>query len=239
MAQYVMRDRKSLFRQYLAGMYDSVVITDPNGHIIESNPRAEEHFGRTADETADKHISFLIPGLKPEIVQRVRRGIADGRHMMIDATGRGKDGEGFACEIAVSVIDLKEPGDLVFTIRNVERRRRVREMLRARECAFGVSQAAMFACAPDGTFTDANESFLEMFALGDVEEAKKHSFAELMPDEPLADNFRKALDGEGSAVSISAESGDGEGGAEVEVALAPVRDGRKIRGVAGSIIKVG
>ena len=45
MPLFVPKDRKSLFRQFLAGMYDAVVITDPNGHILEINPRAEEHFG--------------------------------------------------------------------------------------------------------------------------------------------------------------------------------------------------
>ena len=43
-ALFVPKDRKSLFRQFLAGMYDAVVITDPNGHILEINPRAEEYF---------------------------------------------------------------------------------------------------------------------------------------------------------------------------------------------------
>ena len=42
MPLFVPKDRKSLFRQFLAGMYDAVVITDPNGHIIEINPRAGE-----------------------------------------------------------------------------------------------------------------------------------------------------------------------------------------------------
>ena len=63
MPLFVPKDRKSLFRQFLAGMYDAVVITDPNGHIIEINPRAEEHFGYSQDEVIDRPISFFIPGL--------------------------------------------------------------------------------------------------------------------------------------------------------------------------------
>ena len=56
MPLFVPKDRKSLFRQFLAGMYDAVVITDPNGHIIEINPRAGEHFGYSQDEVIDRPI---------------------------------------------------------------------------------------------------------------------------------------------------------------------------------------
>jgi len=238
MPLFVPKDRKSLFRQFLAGMYDAVVITDPNGHILEINPRAEEHFGYVQDEVVDRPISFFIPGLAPEIVQRIRRGLEDDRHMMIDANGLSKSGAKFACEVTVSVIDLMDPGDLVFTVRNVERRRRMREMLRAKENAFGISRDALFTCGADGRFTNVNQSFLEMFALSSEDEARERFFADLMPDQPLPENFAKALEGETSTVGIVAESSEGEDDEEVEVTLAPNRDGRKVRGVVGSIVKV-
>lgn len=237
-ALFVPKDRKSLFRQFLAGMYDAVVITDPNGHILEVNPRAEEHFGYTQEEVLDKPISFYIPGLSPEIVQRIRKGLEDDRHMMIDANGLNKDGTKFACEVTVSIIDLMDPGDLVFTVRNVERRRRVREMLRAKENAFQISQAALFACDTEGRFTQVNDTFLQMFGLDDEEEAKAHVFGDFMNDDPLPDNFKKALEGEDSTIGIVAESDEGEDDDEIEITLAPNRDGRKIRGVVGSVMKV-
>ena len=129
---FVHKDRKSLFRQFLAGMYDAVVITDPNGHIIEINPRAVEHFGYESDEVVDKPISFYIPGLTAAVVQRVRNGLKDDRHMVIDAGGKRKDGGRIACEVMVSVVDLANPGDLVFTIRNVEKRRNAMNVYRAK-----------------------------------------------------------------------------------------------------------
>ena len=50
MSLFVPKDRRSLFRQFLTGMYDAVIIADPNGHILDVNPRAVEHFGRDLDE---------------------------------------------------------------------------------------------------------------------------------------------------------------------------------------------
>ena len=238
MALFVPKDRKSLFRQFLAGMYDAVIITDHNGHIIEINPRAEEHFGYVQDEVVDKPISFFIPGLSPEVVQRIRRGLENDRHMMLDAKGRCKSDDKFACEVTVSVIDLMDPGDLVFTVRNVERRRRIMEMLRAKETAFQISQAALFSCDVDGRFTHVNDAFLKMFGLEDENDACSHVFTDYMNDDPLPDNFRKAVAGEESTVGIVAETDDAEDDEEIEISLSPIRSGRKVKGVAGSIFKV-
>ena len=134
MALFIPKDRRSLFRQFLAGMYDAVVITDPNGHILEINPRTVEYFGRDLDEVLDRPVAVFIPGLKQEIVTRIRKGLEGDRHVVIDANGVDKEGRKVACEVAVSSIDLMNPGDLVFTIRNVEKRmaeamRKAREQL--------------------------------------------------------------------------------------------------------------
>ena len=236
MSLFVPKDRKSLFRQFLTGMYDAVVITDPNGHILEINPRAVEHFGYEQDEVLDKHISFYVPGLQPEVVQRIRKVLEGDRHVMIDANGKGKDGSKIACEIAVSVIDLMDPGDLVFTIRNVERRREIMNAYRAKANAFEVAQVALFGCDEKGRITSANDAFCEMFDLADAETAMRHVFADFMTDDPLPANFRKALAGEMTVTGIVADGDDGDQ-EELEVILAPNMQGRKIHGVVGSILK--
>ena len=237
MPLFVPKDRKSLFRQFLAGMYDAVVITDPNGHILEINPRAEEHFGYTQDEVIDRPISVYIPRLEPEIVQRIRKGLAEDRHMMIDANGLTRDGKKVACEVTVSIVDLKDPDDLVFTIRNMERRRAIMNAYRAKANAFQLAHCALFGCDNDGNIRDCNDAFCEMFGLKDDEEARKHVFTDFFGDDPLPENFRKALAGEVSATGIVAE-GDDADEHEVEVILGPNMHGRKNHGVVGSVIRV-
>ena len=237
MAIFVPKDRKSLFRQFLAGMYDAVVITDPNGHIIEINPRAEEHFGWSQDELLDKPVSKVIAGLSTEIVQRIRRGLDENHRMLLDSRGLCKGGDKFWCEVTVSVIDLMDPDDLVFTVRNVERRRKLRERLRAKENAFDIAAAALFACDSEGLFTEVNAEFLEMFGLEDVEAARRLHFTDLIDDDPLPDDFKKALAGETSTVGIVAKSDDDDDH-EIEVRVGPSRLGNKIVGVVGSICRV-
>lgn len=237
MPLFIPKDRKSLFRQFLAGMYDAVVITDPNGHILEVNPRAVEHFGYEQDEVIDKHVSFYVPGLAPEVVQCIRKMLEGDRHVMIDANGKCKDGSKIACEIAVSKIDLMDPDDLVFTIRNVERRREIMNAYRAKANAFEVAQVALFSCDANGNFREVNSSFCAMFGLADGEDARQHAFSDFMNDAPLPENFKKALAGETTVTGIVAE-GDGEDQEELEIILAPNMQGRKTLGVVGSILKV-
>ena len=238
MALFIPKDRKSLFRQFLAGMYDAVVITDPNGHILEINPRTVEYFGREMDEVLDQPVSVFIPGLRQDVVARIRRGLEGDRHVVIDANAMSKDGRKVACEVAVSSIDLMNPGDLIFTIRNVERRREYMNVFRARSNAFQLSQTALFWCAADGRIADCNVTFLQLFGLKDVAEAQAHFFADFMNDDPLPENFKKALAGETTTTGIVAEGDDAEDQEELEIVLAPNLHGRKQNGVVGSILKV-
>ena len=234
MALFVPKDRRSLFRQFLAGMYDAVVITDPNGHIIEINPRTTEYFGRGIDEVIDQPVSVFIPGLKPDVVLRIRKGLEGDRHVVIDANGLTKDGRKIACEVAVSCIDLMNPGDLIFTIRNVERRREYMNAFRAKANAFQIAHCALFGCDEKGNIRDCNDAFCELFGLKDVEEARKHVFSDLMDDEPLPENFQKALAGETTVTGIVAD-GDDDDQEELEIILAPNMHRRRNHGVVGSI----
>ena len=227
---FVPKDRRSLFRQFLSGMYDAVVITDPNGHILEINPRAVEYFGREADEVVDQPVSVFIPGLKQDVVLRIRKGLEGDRHVVVDANGVAKDGRKVACEVAVSCIDLLNPGDLIFTIRNVERRRAYMNAFRDRANAFDISSDALFACDDEGKIRECNAAFLALFGLADVAAARGKVFADLMGAEPLPENFRRALAGERTTASVP-----GLG----EVTLAPNVHVRKTVGVVGSVRREG
>ena len=68
------------------------------------------------------------------------------------------------------------------------------------------------------------------------ETAKTKSFSDFMNDDPLPENFRKALAGERTVTGIVAEGDDGSE-EEVEVVLAPNLVARKVIGVVGSLLK--
>ena len=232
------QDHKSLYRQLMAGMYDALLVTDPNGHLIDLNPRAAEYFMCQQEEVWDKPVATLIPGVTTQMVSRIRKGLDDARHIMLDAKCQRKDGTWFAAEVTISVIDLINNGDLVFTVRNTERRRKQWLALRSRANAFEYAQSACFVCDSGRMFRAANRAFLTMFDKENEEAVLGHTFDELMPDDPLPSLFDRALAGEQLAFRIGADT-DTDNVAEVEVQLAPDRQGKdKILGVVGSILQV-
>ena len=232
-----MKDHRSLFRQLLAGMYDAVLITDPNGHLLELNPRAKEFLQYETDEVMDSPVGRFIPGVTPEIVQRIRSGLAQARHMMIDANCLRKDGTAFSAEVTVSLIDLLDPGDLVFTIRNTERRRRQIDAFRTKENAYAVSQSALFACSADGRFKATNAAFRDMFGFENEDDALRAEFCEVFDDEPMTALFDRAFKGETVGVRLTAQEDDVDS-QDVEVQLAPDVHGKKTVGVVGSVVRV-
>ena len=233
-----MKDHRSLFRQLLAGMYDAVLITDPSGHLLNLNARAKEYFRYDSDDILDSPIGRFIPGVTPAIVQRIRNGLDQARHMMLDANCLRKDGTVFPAEVTVSLVDLMNIGDLVFTVRSTERRRRQLDAFRTKENVCSIAQSALFACAPDGRFRWANSACLDMFGYESEDDLLKLSFTDLMSDEPLPELFARALDGERSATRITAEEGDAGEKKDIEIQLAPDLHGKKTVGVVGSIIRV-
>ena len=233
-----MKDHRSLFRQLLAGMYDAVLITDPSGHLLNLNARAKEYFRYDSDDILDSPIGRFIPGVTPAIVQRIRNGLDQARHMMLDANCLRKDGTVFPAEVTVALVDLMNIGDLVFTVRSTERRRRQLDAFRTKENVCSIAQSALFACAPDGRFRWANSACLDMFGYESEDDLLKLSFTDLMSDEPLPELFARALDGERSATRITAEEGDAGAKKDIEIQLAPDLHGKKTVGVVGSIIRV-
>lgn len=232
------QDHKSLYRQLMAGLYDALLVTDPNGHLIELNPRATEYFLCKQEEVWDKPVATLIPGVTAQMVNRIRKGLDDARHIMLDAKCQRKDGSWFAAEVTISVIDLINSGDLVFTVRDTERRRKQWQALRSKANAFENAQSACFVCDGEHVFRAVNAAFLKMFGAAGQETVLGRAFEALMPDEPLPTLFNRALAGEPSVHRIGAHT-DTEDVAEVEIQLAPDSQGKdKILGVVGSVVRV-
>ncbi len=220
----------------MGGLYDAMLVTDPNGHLIELNPRATEYFLYKQDEVWDKPVGKLIPGVTQQMIERIRKGLDDSRHIMLDAKCERQDGSTFAAEVTISVVDLINSGDLVFTVRNTERRRKQLQVLRSKANAFDNAQSACFVCAADRAFRAVNRAFLTMFELASEEEVVGRLFEELMPDDPLPSFFDRALTGERLEYRIGADT-EAEEVVEVEVLMAPDRHGKdRIVGVVGSIL---
>ena len=232
------QDHRSLYRQLMAGMYDAVLVTDPNGHLIEINPRAAEYFAYTLEEVWDKPVAMLIPGVTQQMLARIRKGLDDSRHIMLDAKCQRQDGSAFLAEVTISIIDLMNIGDLVFTVRNIERRRKQWQALRSTANAFENALSGCFVCDTGRIFRMVNANFLKLFDIENAEAIIGCPFEQVMPDEPLPSLFDQALRGEKVICRVGADTETGDV-AEVEIQMSPDCHGKdKILGVVGSILQI-
>lgn len=234
---YIGKDYKTLYQQLISGLYDALILTDPDGHILDISPRAVEFFGYNPKGLYDLPISTVIPGATPSVIQRIKRGFDESRRMLLSAVCKRKDGSEFPGEIAVSQIDLDTKGNIIFSIRNIERRKKQWQLLRSKANAFDVSQCACFCCDAESNFRTVNQAFLDLLGFSEKEEIIGKSFRKIIPDDPLPELLEKALAGESQTYRLSAESQDGS--IMLEFRLEPdTQEKGRIIGVVGSIAQL-
>lgn len=233
------QNHKSLYRQLVEGFYDALLVTDPNGHLLDINSRAAAFFQRSAEELRDQHVSAVMPGLTPGVFERIRANLDSDRRILIDLPCRRRDGSFFAGEVAVSQIDLMNKGDFVFCVRNVERRRRQWQLFRSGSNAFNTQLSAGFVCDEERMFRLVNPAFLALFGFAADDEVVGTRFDDVFADEALRGYFDTALGGSPAEGQVSIESGAG-GSAVLEIRFEPDRQQTgKIFGVTGSMIQIG
>ena len=204
------QDHKSLYKQLLRGLYDAVFVTDPKGHVIDSNGRVPDAFQFDKNEVWDMEISKLIPGITPPLLERVKRGLAENRHVLIDARCIRKDGTAFPAEVAISTIDLINDGDMVFSVRNVERRKRQSQLLRSLQNALGNDLSSVAVGDREGKITYASPMLRTLWGIEKDEQIMGKALVDLWPgdaqkDEPL----KRALAGERWQGMLQATALDG------------------------------
>ena len=187
------QDHRSLYKQLLKGLFDAVFVTDPKGHVIDSNGRVQDAFLFDRNEVWDMEISKLIPGITPQLLERVKQGLSENRHVLIDVRCVRKDGTFFPAEVAISSIDLINDGDLVFSVRNVERRKQQSQLLRSLQNALANDLAAVAVCDLQGMLTYASPTLCTLWGCEKDEQIIGRQLADLVPDDPQAGSLLKSV----------------------------------------------
>ena len=229
-------DQKSLYRQIIGGLYDALLVTDPNGHILQLNPRACDCFQYAEGELMDKTISAVLPDFGGRMLTRIRSDLAGNRHMLFDAVCLRKDGSQFLSEVSVSAIDLLSKKDLMFVVRNCEPQRRRVEQLRSYCNAFKCSLSAAFVCDASRLYRSVNAAFLKMFGLKSDVRVVGQPFERYFPDAPLPLFFERALAGECVQCRIIADA-ERDGLVGIDVQMMPDLQKNRIVGVVGSVVR--
>ena len=125
-------NQKVLYYQLMNGLYDAVMILDDVGHIVDCNERVNQVLGYTRDEMWDMPVSTVVKGIGPQIFQQMRDALHGDHQVLINAKCTRKDGKSFQGEVGVCIMHLTRGENLVFTVRNIEKRiAALRDQIRA------------------------------------------------------------------------------------------------------------
>ena len=164
----------SLYKNLLGGLYDGVVILDAKGSVIASNRRAEQFLGYSEQGLWGVQCENLIAGINVRMLHKLHANAEEGRFTVVNGTCKRKDGTSFPAEIAINRIHLFNEGDLIFSIRSIERREKVREQRGLEEQAVLDTGAGMVVCSLEGAIEFANPAFLKLLNLAEEQEVLKH-----------------------------------------------------------------
>jgi len=149
-------NQKVLYYQLMNGLYDAVLILDQNGHIVDCNTRVTPVLFYNRDEMWDMPVADVIKGIGPQIFQQMKDALYNNHQVLINAKCTRKDGTTFQGEVGVCLMHLTRGENLVFTIRNVEKRmaeamRKAREQLQGTQPTPPPAPRAVLKAVPQPT----------------------------------------------------------------------------------------
>ena len=124
-AQIVLSKYEHLFHN----IYDSVLITDMEGNILEVNARAEHNFVWNGQDLCTMNVIELISGADQELLQVVCDSINTEKYLVIEAICHRADESRFSAEIMINSINDMEGDMLCFFFRDVTLRKEAEEKL--------------------------------------------------------------------------------------------------------------
>jgi formate hydrogenlyase transcriptional activator len=154
------------FEQLFEFSPDAILVTRPDGQIIEANSQAQMALGYTRDEFVRLHVEDLIPerfrGGHP--AHRAKYAAQPHTRPMglgLELYAKRKDGSEFPVDIMLSSVDTADGPLVLSVVRDITRRKRTEEALKASEEMFrtlvhGVKDCAIFMLDPEGRVSSWN-----------------------------------------------------------------------------------
>ena len=103
-------------------LYDAVCLTDPEGHVLDANRRAEELFRRPRAEICQLTMPELVDGLTPAVLRSVRVQLEAGRAAIIEGWCTRPDGDRLPVEAAITPLSATPPR-VCFAVRSIAQRK--------------------------------------------------------------------------------------------------------------------
>lgn len=137
-AEEALRASQSMFQGLFDSSPDAIIVTNPDGQIVQVNAQVEALFGYLVDELLGQPVETLLPGRSQEIHALHRSGhMTDPRFRPMETGlelyGRRKDGSEFPVEINRGTLESGTAPVVLSTLRDITERKRAEEVLQEKE----------------------------------------------------------------------------------------------------------
>ena len=145
-------------------LYDAVCFTDPEGHVLDTNRRAEELFKRSREEICRLTMPELIDGLTPAVLRAVRVQLDSGHAAIIEGWCARPDGDRIPVEAAITRLTATPPR-MCFAVRGIAQRKVSETALRAEHRAMENAACGLTITDLVGHIEYANPAWRAMWGL--------------------------------------------------------------------------
>jgi two-component system, cell cycle sensor histidine kinase and response regulator CckA len=173
-----LQESERRYRSIVDNSLDAILLTTPDGGILEANPAACRMFGRSPEELRQGGRACLSdasdPSVKAALEERSRAGRAGAEMTLVRA-----DGTRFPAEVTSTIfIDADGRRRTSMIVRDITERKRAEEALHTGEenyrnlfenAIMGISQAL-----PDGRLVKVNEAYARMYGYSSPAEILAH-----------------------------------------------------------------
>ncbi|MFW6152558.1 MAG: PAS domain-containing protein [Verrucomicrobiota bacterium] len=214
---------RSLYESLLSGLYDAVLIIDTNGSVIGSNRRAELFFSYGERELWNMRCESLIGAVNQRVLTKIQAHAESGRFTVVNASCKRKDGTTFPAEIAIGRIDLLNRGDLLFSIRNLERKERAQKRNRLELDAIRHTATGIAVCNREGMIEYVNPGFVRLLRLQNESDVLQRFIGEFCASHEAAGALIKTPSSQGNWMGSLALLADDGGERKVIATAASTR----------------
>jgi PAS domain S-box-containing protein/putative nucleotidyltransferase with HDIG domain len=201
-AEEALRESEEKYRSIFEHSQDAILLSRPDGAILDANRSACEMFGRSADELRAVGRNGLVditdPRLQAALEERARMGRARAEITMIRANG-----DKFIADIASTIFtDIDGQQKTSMIIRDITERNRAEEALRKSEARFRsyfeLPLIGIAITSPKKGWLEVNDRVTDILGYS-WEELREKTWAELTYPEDLdadVEQFNRVLAGE-------------------------------------------
>lgn len=177
----------ALCQNLLRGLYDGVAICHEDGRIRDTNERLQRFLGLDDATLRTRNITEFISGASHELVALIHRGLAEKRHVLVQAYIRRADTTIFPVEISANYLGGRDT--VICFFRDITVRKKAEDLLRTGYNAISNCLSGIAVADPMGIIVYVNPAAVKLWGCTSERDLQGQSILNLWKDRSRAQHM--------------------------------------------------